>query len=577
MADFSSMTDEELLALKPQFEKGPPQSEKSFADMTDEELLSLKPQFEKATPEQKKPPVEQTNTFEDVAKSAGAGLARGAMDLIGLPGTIKDGVQWAGNKLIDAVIPDSILPPLTDEQYEQHFKSNISGEAIRGKVSELTDGATEYKGKTLPGQYVGTASEFIPGAAAFGGLSPANLTKFGLLPGMLSEAAGQATKDSWAEPYARMAAAILSPAAPALLKRAVTPSPIKQGEHLRQADVLEAEGIPLSGGQKTDNIAMRYAEGELGGTLGQEFMETQKTAFTKAALKRIGEDAERASPNVMNRAYKRIGGQFDDLAARNDVAADKTLVQDLLDTRDSYFEDVAKSNRAPFVDKIIKDIAEELKTKNSISGKFYQNVRSKLGKKVRNGQSEGEAAANIQHALDDAMERGLVAANSPDVGAWKNVRELYRNFLVIEKAAAGAGQDTARGLLSPSQLLNATKSKQGIRNYVTGKGDFADLARAGEGVLKELPNSGTAARVASKAVPAILGGSTAGLLTGGLEAATVAGTMVGSAVPGLMGRAMLSRPGRKYLGNQLMSNPPVNSLGGYSSLPSGILAGEPIQ
>ena len=62
---------------------------------------------------------------------------------------------------------------------------------------------------------------------------------------------------------------------------------------------------------------------------------------------------------------------------------------------------------------------------------------------------------------------------------------------------AVTGRRGARGITRSAQALarkNGDTVTQNRRAYARGQGDFADLARAGEGVMKPLPNSGTAPR-----------------------------------------------------------------------------------
>ncbi len=153
------------------------------------------------------------------------------------------------------------------------------------------------------------------------------------------------------------------------------------------------------------------------------------------------------------------------------------------------------------------------------------------------------------------MERTLKASgNAGDWKEWQKARREYRNMLVIEKAATGNGADTALGLISPSQLRNATV-QQGRRAYARGQGDFADLARSGEAIMKPLPNSGTAPRLKAQnlgltghAVPLGIGGAIGGMVGGPVGAAI--GGAAGLAIPRLAGRLALTAPVRNYLTNQ---------------------------
>lgn len=159
------------------------------------------------------PQPEKSSTMGDILKSAGSGVAQGAMDLVGVPGTI----QNAFDNSISAITGVKAPPP-----------SQLSGEELRRRAGEVTGGATEYKPQTTAGEYAHTVGEFVPGAVALGGSGTVagNALKFGVVPGLTSEAAGQAAEKfaPSMEPYARFAGGILGsmavPAVQAMLPNA---------------------------------------------------------------------------------------------------------------------------------------------------------------------------------------------------------------------------------------------------------------------------------------------------------------------------------------------------------------------
>ena len=144
------------------------------------------------------------STASDMAAAGAAGFARGSAALVGLPGTVgnamNNGMTWAGKKA--GLIPEDWVSP----------QSPISGEGFTQVMGDMTGGATDYRGETKAGKYAGTVGEFIPGALG-GGLR--GLLQYGVAPAVASEAAGQATEGTKWEPYARIAAALLTPLAPA--------------------------------------------------------------------------------------------------------------------------------------------------------------------------------------------------------------------------------------------------------------------------------------------------------------------------------------------------------------------------
>jgi hypothetical protein len=192
-----------------------------------------------------------------------------------------------------------------------------------------------------------------------------------------------------------------------------------------------------------------------------------------------------------------------------------------------------------------------------MAGRAYQSTRSALDRFAREtGQPEARIAARqIIEVLDDGMERSLQQLNPGELGAWQQARGQYRNMIVVEQSATGAGEAAAEGLISPPQLRQATVSKHGRRNYARGQGPYAELARAGAATMQEMPNSGTASRAAARFLPNVVGGVLGGQLNSDGDFGSWAqGAAAGAAAPYLLGRGMMSRPGQAYLGNQVARN-----------------------
>lgn len=200
---------------------------------------------------------------------------------------------------------------------------------------------------------------------------------------------------------------------------------------------------------------------------------------------------------------------------------------------------------------MIQDIGKAIQGAGTLDGAAYQSARSRLDKaaraSVRDPQLQ-QALYGLRSSLDDAMERSIAVSNPADAGLWQEARNKYRNMLVLEKAVTRAGEDAAQGIISPSALRGATVTGQGRRNYARGRGDFAELARAGESVMRPMPNSGTAARLGARLGPGILGFGY-GAYSGDPTAAITAG-LAGAAAPKVLGAAMMSRLGQTLLSNQ---------------------------
>jgi len=500
------------------------------------------------------------DTLKDVAASGASGVARGTADLVGLPGTLSDlgksGMDWLLSKGYETVTGDKPEPGSFFAGLSGQTPSQFSGPRARSGLSAVTGGASEYEPQTTAGEFAGTVGEFLPGAVAFGGLSPSNLARFGVAPGLASEGAGQLTEGTPYEPYARIAAALAAPVALSAARKLVTPIGVSP-ERSAAAAALKSEGVTPTAGQTTGSRGLRYRESELGGARTADMLETQGEQFTKAALKRAGIDANRATPEVMEKGLKAIGDKFDDLASRNSIAPDQQFLSDLRNARSAYIESVGSGAQAPIVENVITDIIGDIqKAGGTFKGADYKKFATRVRDAGRNTSSRElkSAMGDLRETLDDAMERSLAAIGSDDMAAWRNARREYRNFLTLEQAAAGAGEDAALGLISPARLRQATVTSQGRRNYVTGKGDFEELARSGEALLKPLPNSGTAPRLnAQQLIPYLAGaGGVGGTLAGG-PIAGLAGIIAGAAAPAVAGRALMSAPVQAYLANQLLS------------------------
>lgn len=375
-------------------------------------------------------------------------------------------------------------------------------------------------------------------------------------------------------PYAELAGQILGGGAAAAgvkgINKLITPNPIS-AERAAMNDTLAKEGIDLSAGQKTGNKNLQYMEAELGGNDVANLNDTQKEQFTRAALSKAGVSGNRASPDVLDKAFTDIGKQFDDMSGRYALIPDKALSDDLSASVRDYNSLVNPSQRAPVVNNTLNDLVTSIRQNGQVSGEAYKSIRSRLAtaaRKTSDPELKG-ALQDIYSSLDDAMERSIAKLNPDDVGAWKQIRGDYRNLMVIENAASKAGEDAAMGLISPANLRNAA-AQQGKRAYIRGQGDYADLARAGVANMTPLPQSGTAPRLAAKNIamglPSLLGsGLGAGL--GGVPGA-IGGAMAGAAVPAVAGKALMSGPGQAYLTNQLLGSGPSLS----QSLSSPIIA-----
>lgn len=525
----------------------------------DDSFLSMAPDQQQATVEEiassfdAKPQMSAMETAEDVARSGVTGVIKGGAALAGLPGDIAElgargidrAARFVGDKLGVNVEPRADQAPTYGSQ------------DILKAIEPYTEQGQFHKPQTTAGEYAQTVGEFVPGILGGPvGVGRRALTQV-IAPGLASEAAGQATEGTAAEPYARVAGALAGGFAPSVLGRVVTPLPIN-AERAAAVNTLRNEGVTdLTAGQVTGRKPLQYFEAERG--RGGNLMESQAEQFTRAALRRVGEDAPRATPEIIDGAFRRVGQEFDYLTQTNTARFDNALIGDLRRSIDDYNNIVSPPNRTPAVDNFLTEISNvAVRSGGNIPGEAYQSLRSRMERAARgmgNNPEARNAIRDMREALDDAMERSIRRAGRPDdIQAWQDARRQYRNLITIERAATGAGEGAAAGLISPAKLREATVSTQGRRNYARGNGEFSDLARSGVQTMSPLPNSGTAGRISAQNLGAgtlsLLGGVGGGAYSGGDPTTTAAGFLIGALAPRAVGRAATSRVGRAYLGNQ---------------------------
>jgi hypothetical protein len=89
------------------------------------------------------------------------------------------------------------------------------------------------------------------------------------------------------------------------------------------------------------------------------------------------------------------------------------------------------------------------------------------------------------------MDRSITPEDQQQWQAW---RAKYANLQTIAKAMDMPSEGTASGDISPARLAQASRNAPS-KSFAFGRGNFDDLSRLGQGMLKQTtPDSGTAQR-----------------------------------------------------------------------------------
>lgn len=489
-----------------------------------------------------------------------SGINEGIATTLGLPVDLTNMALGGAMNAVNAVAGTDFKPAENPIGGRQTF-IDLMGPTISPPTDNPTDkfvrNVGENVGATLaPG--LGFASKAAKPAAELG-----KQLYYGLAGGLGAASADAIAPDN---PYAGMAGAILgmgaAGGAKALAQKAITPIGVPASRR-GAVDLLKQEGVELTAGQKTGSVPLQYTESELGGASAAAFTEKQAQQFTSAALAKAGVRAERATPEVMNKAFDEIGSEFDNLIARSSVPIDAEFKSELSRVMTEYRDSVGKIFVKPAISKRFGFIMDGIKNGAiAINGKGYQSFRTELGKFSRQttDPEAKQAAQDFISVMDDAVGRYLQqTGRTEDLAAWQQVRSDYRNILAIEDAVSRAGEKAVTGIITPANLRGAV-AKMGKRGYVRGQGDLNPLARAGVETMTPLPQSGTTPRAMARAmvsVPAVFGAGAGGAM-GNIPGAVMGG-LAGAAIPKAAGAAILSGPGRAYLSNNVLSGPAVRA------------------
>lgn len=419
---------------------------------------------------------------EDVARSGGSGLVRGATALLDTPGAIASGGARLIERGFDRMFGGNA--PQWTQQIDEGFAGGpMSGEAAQRGVEALPGGEAtlNYSPETTAGDYAKTVGEFIPGAMLGPGGVGGNVVRYGVLPGLASEAAGKATEGSAFEPYARIAAALLTPLATGHSTNRARPLFGADPEDARMAETLMRHGVRPTAGQVSNRPLLRRLEGSVGDVPGQA------DDVTAAAMRTTGSTARRATTDALQQAQDDIVQVMDDAVAGVTFVPSSQMAQDAQDVVTNYLRQTANANVVPDVDNVASEIID-LATRpqgGQVSLSTLQDWRSRLGSLVRgNNDATREAAFELRSIIDDATQAQLQAlGRADDVARLATAREQYRNWLAVARASTRAGAEN--GIISPTALNRSVVNTEGWQRAAVGNTtELGRLSRAAAGVLR---------------------------------------------------------------------------------------------
>jgi hypothetical protein len=213
------------------------------------------------------PEAKKADTTTDVVKSIGSGIVKGYTGLAGLPGDAlvlaAKGAEAASNFVNDK-LGVKRFDPMPDEP-----PSWVPTSARLTKTVEDTVTGDLHRPETRAGRYAETISSFVPAAIAGPGGVARKIAMQAALPGAASEAAGEATAGTAAEPYARVGGALIGGGVGAVATRpssvtgalrsqlpeGITQATVDNARSLMQS--AQSKGITLSWPEALSQVAGR--------------------------------------------------------------------------------------------------------------------------------------------------------------------------------------------------------------------------------------------------------------------------------------------------------------------------------
>lgn len=228
-------------------------------------------------------PQGQPGVAEDVARSAGSGVMSGSAMFAGGAGDMRQllshGVSYAAEKL---GIPADKVDAFKNLVYEGATRANPAtammanapttedvSKFIGGEAGDrnLVGQGMDYQPKTTAGKYAKTAGEFAPAAVGGEGGLIARGARV-LVPAVASEAAGQATHGTKAEPVARFLAALAGGGVTALASRPGTAARAlaqQLPEGITEPMVVQADRLMQDAAQRGIQLAWPEALSQVAG------------------------------------------------------------------------------------------------------------------------------------------------------------------------------------------------------------------------------------------------------------------------------------------------------------------------
>jgi|SRR5215467_6357569 len=401
----------------------------------------------------------------DVAKSAGIGLAQGAIALPGLPGDLERLLPKAGDFLREKAVQYGLMTPeqaeadkakMVAQGFRDYGEFKLPSSAdIQRKVEGVT--GKFYEPQTRYGQYAQSGGQFVGNPLSYvgGGTLPVKAAT-ALASGLGSEAAGQATEGTQYEPYARLAGAIIAGGATGAALPGEVAVPTRQA-------LKDVAGEGYKAAREIGGEVSGPAVGNLGDTimrgLEQDGINAKLAPKTFSILDEVANPPAGSTATISN--FETIRRTLKNAAQDFSNGTERLAASQAINKLDDYLAAIPRA-----------DIASE-----PFAGALEQAGN------IRDEARANYAAAKRAELLDDKLRAAEIQAAKANSGQnfTNTARQRIADVLMRPKLAQGYNADE---LAQMEQVVRGTTTGNALRrvgNLLGGGGGLGQLLAAGAG------------------------------------------------------------------------------------------------
>lgn len=484
---------------------------------------------------QKEYPIQQEPSKAlDVARSIGQGATEGIVSKINMPADLLElgkayvtkPILYGANKV--GILPDKLYGELLDDYNHSYLPSNQTMDVINAETGG------EYKPQTTLGDYTRTVSQFVAGGPSSSEKGLVNkgidYIKKAVVPAVTSEAAGQFTKGTEIEPFARLVGAGAGYGGTKLLERPQNPDLFlasragnitREDYMLAQAlmDKAKAMGTPLSaseaiqqvtGGKSLLGDTQRVLEQtRTGGPVLRDFYASRPEANATAAenvfnqVAPVNQSPSQIGPTVQKAAQQRIDMIRNNIneksrpyyeASRTDEIPTEAALKVQSNPAYNLAEQDVRSH--PVLSPKIADLdANQIGVMDAAKKRlraFYEKTNLEKDRQLASEYTAAEAQArdamreaspNYAAALDiqnEGRARFLEPAQQGPIGqlAETPVLETQKKIIFSSNPAVGSEKEIADAV-SKISGINEQAASDLVRQHLAGSFNEANQALSG--------------------------------------------------------------------------------------------------